>query len=562
MASFGESLKRERELREISLREISDATKINIRYLEALEENRFDVLPGGLFNKGFIRAYARYIGVDGEAMVDRYLVEIAPGMRHAPEPGSGPPPIHRPVETVRRRADSQGTDSGRADHQEPATTGDTAGPSITFAETQPPARGEAHGQSPTRGETHGQPSARDDQHGQARREASTAAQARHEPAAAAHPRHEPAAPAHARHEPASSTQARHEASAHARHEAPSQGGARHDQPQRPMGRDHAAPVRLSVTPPQPVRTATAAALAAVLEAPRGGMYPAAVSAIESAPDDPGSRALTWILALVGGAAVLFLVLSLVMRRDAPQMAGNRQGHGAASATRQDQGAQPASASGGFGAGDTGARTDAGGADASSAGISSGTGSPAGGSVAGRSPDGTSSAGPIAPPAAGGRTREGAGSDEESRAAAAGAPAHKRSESGSERAARAPLSPPEDEPADAGSRSEAAQPAGGERAGRGPMDLQVETTDSTWVQVICDGSTAINRVMREGEAENLACLGSIRVSTINAGAVRLSVNGAPCLPLGERGKRVYGYTIRIDDFGRICPGSRRGGDGRN
>src|SRR5438093_9925050 len=77
MANFGETLKRESELREISLRQISEATKINIRYLEALEENRFDALPGGLFNKGFIRAYATYIGVDGEAMVNSYLHELS-----------------------------------------------------------------------------------------------------------------------------------------------------------------------------------------------------------------------------------------------------------------------------------------------------------------------------------------------------------------------------------------------------------------------------------------------------------------------------------------------------
>jgi hypothetical protein len=68
MASFGESLKRERELREISLRDIADATKINIRYLEALEHDRFETLPGGVFNKGFIRAYARFIGANGEAL--------------------------------------------------------------------------------------------------------------------------------------------------------------------------------------------------------------------------------------------------------------------------------------------------------------------------------------------------------------------------------------------------------------------------------------------------------------------------------------------------------------
>ena len=76
MASFGEELRRQRELRSVSLREISDATKINIRFLEALEENDFKHLPGGQFNKGFIRAYARHIGVDGEDMVNAYILEV------------------------------------------------------------------------------------------------------------------------------------------------------------------------------------------------------------------------------------------------------------------------------------------------------------------------------------------------------------------------------------------------------------------------------------------------------------------------------------------------------
>src|SRR5437867_7271499 len=76
MATFGEELRRHRELRAISLREIADATKINIRFLESLEKNDFKHLPGGQFNKGFIRAYARHIGVDGEGMVDAYLLEM------------------------------------------------------------------------------------------------------------------------------------------------------------------------------------------------------------------------------------------------------------------------------------------------------------------------------------------------------------------------------------------------------------------------------------------------------------------------------------------------------
>jgi cytoskeletal protein RodZ len=75
MSSFGETLRRERELRQISLREIAEATKINLRYLDALERDDFRHLPGGVFNKGFVRAYAQFIGIDPETMVMAYLEE-------------------------------------------------------------------------------------------------------------------------------------------------------------------------------------------------------------------------------------------------------------------------------------------------------------------------------------------------------------------------------------------------------------------------------------------------------------------------------------------------------
>ena len=76
MPSFGEELRRERELRRITLREVADATKINLRYLEALDRNDFQHLPGGVFNRGFVRAYAQYIGVDADQMVSAYLMEV------------------------------------------------------------------------------------------------------------------------------------------------------------------------------------------------------------------------------------------------------------------------------------------------------------------------------------------------------------------------------------------------------------------------------------------------------------------------------------------------------
>jgi cytoskeletal protein RodZ len=72
MVSLGEELKRERELREISLREISEATKISMRILEAIEKNNFQALPGGIFNRNFLRAYAEFIGIDSENVVRKY----------------------------------------------------------------------------------------------------------------------------------------------------------------------------------------------------------------------------------------------------------------------------------------------------------------------------------------------------------------------------------------------------------------------------------------------------------------------------------------------------------
>jgi cytoskeletal protein RodZ len=90
MPSFGEELKRERELRRITLREVADATKINLRYLEALDRNDFKHLPGGVFNRGFVRAYSQFIGVDPEQMVSAYVLEersqAAAGGGEAEEP--------------------------------------------------------------------------------------------------------------------------------------------------------------------------------------------------------------------------------------------------------------------------------------------------------------------------------------------------------------------------------------------------------------------------------------------------------------------------------------------
>ena len=71
--SFGDWLRRQRELREISLRDIADRTKISLRYLEAMEADRFELLPAPIFAKGFLREYARYVGLSPDDVVNHYL---------------------------------------------------------------------------------------------------------------------------------------------------------------------------------------------------------------------------------------------------------------------------------------------------------------------------------------------------------------------------------------------------------------------------------------------------------------------------------------------------------
>ena len=75
MADFGAHLRQAREQRGISLRQIATATKISMAALEALERNDFSRLPGGIFSRAFVRAYAIEVGLDPEQTVQDFLVE-------------------------------------------------------------------------------------------------------------------------------------------------------------------------------------------------------------------------------------------------------------------------------------------------------------------------------------------------------------------------------------------------------------------------------------------------------------------------------------------------------
>jgi cytoskeleton protein RodZ len=71
---FGDRLKREREMRGVTLEEIAVATRIAPRFLEALENEKWDQLPGGVFNRGFVRSVARFLGMDEDSLVGEYAL--------------------------------------------------------------------------------------------------------------------------------------------------------------------------------------------------------------------------------------------------------------------------------------------------------------------------------------------------------------------------------------------------------------------------------------------------------------------------------------------------------
>lgn len=89
--TFGERLKRERELREVSLEEVAKSTRIAARFLQALENEQWDRLPGGVFGRGFVRSIARYLGLSEENLLSEY--DLARGE-------SANPPPQRPEERI------------------------------------------------------------------------------------------------------------------------------------------------------------------------------------------------------------------------------------------------------------------------------------------------------------------------------------------------------------------------------------------------------------------------------------------------------------------------------
>ncbi len=98
MASIGETLRRERQKRDLELDQVSDELKIAPRFLKAIEEERFDRLPGGVFAKSFVRQYARMLDLDEEEAAAEVQRVLAPAPIYPPfgqvTPVEHPPAAH------------------------------------------------------------------------------------------------------------------------------------------------------------------------------------------------------------------------------------------------------------------------------------------------------------------------------------------------------------------------------------------------------------------------------------------------------------------------------------
>jgi hypothetical protein len=106
---IGEVLKRTRTRQKIDMRTVEEQTKVRTKYLRALENEEWDVLPGPAYAKGFLRTYASFLGLDGDALIDEYRrtvessvgseahqVFAEPVLEHRLRPGEAPRNPWRP----------------------------------------------------------------------------------------------------------------------------------------------------------------------------------------------------------------------------------------------------------------------------------------------------------------------------------------------------------------------------------------------------------------------------------------------------------------------------------
>ena len=136
MGEFGDKFRKEREKKDLSLDDVSNVTKISSRMLQAIEEEHFDLLPGGVFNKGFIRAYAKHLGLNDDDAVTDYLACLRQAQIDAHEVWEPQRSQTRPAVPQKPRA----AEPNKPEQNKPVANKPVA--KTPVAKTQPPEQGE------------------------------------------------------------------------------------------------------------------------------------------------------------------------------------------------------------------------------------------------------------------------------------------------------------------------------------------------------------------------------------------------------------------------------------
>ena len=124
VGEFGDKFRKAREKKGFSFDDVSHVTKIGVRMLQAIEEEHFDRLPGGVFNKGFIRTYAKHLGMNDDEAIASYLACVRQ-TQLAADGIAEPPPIDQPrAESSRGGASAKsrkGSSSSKSSSKPPAS---------------------------------------------------------------------------------------------------------------------------------------------------------------------------------------------------------------------------------------------------------------------------------------------------------------------------------------------------------------------------------------------------------------------------------------------------------
>ncbi len=102
MFEIGTTLREARVRRKLTLQQVEEDTKIRVKYLQAMENEDFDVMPGATYVRGFLRTYATYLGMDPRIVLDEYNSRRVSGVEHEPFGGTSAlrPRTHRGRNTL------------------------------------------------------------------------------------------------------------------------------------------------------------------------------------------------------------------------------------------------------------------------------------------------------------------------------------------------------------------------------------------------------------------------------------------------------------------------------